>query len=352
MSKKKQYSSKNIGHEGIWEYPDNPDPLYTSIRVLNAAVPNQLRDNKNKEEKESFMKGLIQWTTNDQKRFIASGHTQIKLDPGVYEILAGDGIGTYFEKISVITHDLVRFPETNSDKVISEIKNFWEREEIFKKYKMTYKRGILLHGPAGSGKSITVRFIMNDIVERGGIVVKFTHPNLFNDGMRKLREIEPSTPVVVIMEDLDSIIETFSESEVLNILDGVCQIEKAVFLATTNYPENLGPRIINRPSRFDKRFLIPYPNEESRKLYFEHIMKNEVKKYDIKQWVDDTEGLSVAHLKELFTAVVIMGDSYEDAIENLRQMKDVKLSSDDEDDYKPSFGFTKNDKGKIWRKIF
>lgn len=348
----KKQNIKNIGHE-LEKYRDDIDTFFSPpsidlARITEAEHIKRIEYNKKlkkTDEKESFMKGLIQWTTNDQKRFIPSGHTQTKLDPGVYEILAGDGM-TYFEKISVLTHDLIRFPETNSDKVINEIKNFWEREEVFKTHKMTYKRGILLHGPAGSGKSITVRFIMNDIVERGGIVVKFTHPNLFNDGMRKFREIEPNTPIVVIMEDLDSIIQVFSESEVLNILDGVCQIEKAVFLATTNYPENLGPRIINRPSRFDKRFLIPYPNEESRKLYFQHILKNEVNKYDIDQWVKDTEGLSVAHLKELFTAVVIMGDSYKDAIENLREMKDVKLSSEDEDDYKPSFGFTTPDNGR------
>lgn len=141
------------------------------------------------------------------------------------------------------------------------------------------------------------------------------------------------------MEDIDSIIETNSESEVLNVLDGVNQIDKVVFLATTNYPERLGDRIINRPSRFDKRFKIGHPNAESRRIYFEFIIggkeKVEELKIDLERWVNDTEEFSIAHLKELFVAVVILGDSYEDAIETLTAMREENLSSKDDEVRKP-----------------
>jgi SpoVK/Ycf46/Vps4 family AAA+-type ATPase len=108
-----------------------------------------------------------------------------------------------------------------------------------------------------------------------------------------------------------------------------------VFLATTNYPADLGERIMNRPSRFDKRFKIGFPTAEARQLYFEYLIQNNEKddesvpdsvkdmKIDIKQWVKDTKGFSVSHLKELFIAVVILGDSYEEAVETLQTMMDV-----------------------------
>ena len=180
--------------------------------------------------------------------------------------------------------------------------------------------------------------IIDDVVKRGGIVIRFDDPELFLDGMRALRKIQPDTPVVVMMEDIDSIIEVTSESEVLNILDGVNEVYKVVFLATTNYPDRLGGRIVNRPSRFDKRFKIDMPNKASRKLYFEHLFNksgDDVNDYDIDKWADDMKGLSIAHMKELFVAVVILGDDYEQAIDVLHHMQE----DIDDREYNMGFGF-------------
>lgn len=298
------------------------------------------------------LKGLVQWTTSDGKRFVPASQTAQKITPGVYEIQMSQSIGIFFERVPVLTQGLLRFPQTNSEKVVHEIQKFWDKEPIFREYGLTHKRGIIMWGPPGSGKSCTIQLIMKDVVDRQGVVIKFTHPALFNEGMRKFREIEPSTPVVVLMEDIDSIIENFNESEVLNILDGVNQIEKAVFLATTNYPERLGGRIINRPSRFDKRFFIGHPDPESRKLYLRHIIgdaKITELNIDINRWVEDTEEFSIAHLKELFTAVVILGDEYDIAIETLRSMREKTIKSDD-DEFKPSMGFSPL-QGKSMRKV-
>ncbi len=290
---------------------------------------------------EKDLSGLVQWTTNDGKRFVPASQTADKITPGVYEIQHSNTIGIYFERIPVLTVGLLKFPQTNSEKVLEEIQKFWDKAAIFKEYGLTHKRGIIMWGPPGSGKSCTIQLIMKDVVDRNGVVVKFTHPTLFNEGMRKFREIEPDTPVVVLMEDIDSILEQFSESEVLNILDGINQIEKAVFLATTNYPEKLGARIVNRPSRFDKRFFIGHPDPESRKLYFQHIIgEDRLKslKIDLDKWVADTDEFSIAHLKELFTAVVILGDDYSEAIETLTLMKEEHITSAD-DERKMPMGF-------------
>lgn len=273
----------------------------------------------------AMTKAYVQWTTHNGKIFVPAAKTTQKLVPGVYEIGQSPNVGLYFEKIATKTEGLIRFPDTNSDKVVDEITKFWEREHIFHKFGLSYKRGIMLWGPPGSGKSCTVQIIMADVVKRGGIVVKFDEPYVFIDGMRILRTIQPDTPVVVMMEDIDSIIEMYNESEVLNILDGVNDVTKVVFLATTNYPDRLGARIINRPSRFDKRFKIGFPSAASRQLYLEHVIGKENisdLKVDIKKWVKDTKGFSIAHLKELFIAVVILEDPYDQAIKTLRSMKE------------------------------
>lgn len=284
----------------------------------------------------------VQWTTSDGIIFLPASRTIKILPPGVYEIDSNSNTGLYFERIPVKTEGLLRFPDTNSYKVLEEIQKFWEREEVFKNYDLTYKRGMILYGPPGSGKSCTVQLVMHDVVERGGIVLEFGDPYLFVDGLRALRKIQPDTPVVVIMEDLDSLLETYNESEILNILDGVNDVYKVVFLATTNYPNKLGHRIMNRPSRFDKRFRIGFPSAKARQMYFEHLIgKSQVEELglDLKQWVKDTDRLSIAHLKELFVAVVILNDNYKSAIKTLKAMKeDVN-----DKDYDGSFGFKKDE---------
>jgi len=275
------------------------------------------------EKQEEKFVGTSQFTTGDGIRFFPAGKTTSKLPPGVYEVSMSNMKGIFFQKLPVVTDGLIRFPETNSEKVIEEIQKFWAREEAFKSHGIKYQRGIVLWGPAGSGKTCTIQLVISDVVQRGGVCFKFSNPHLFCEGLRVFREVQPQTEVVVLMEDIDSIIEDYSESEVLNLLDGVDQGEKLVYLATTNYPEVLGARILNRPSRFDKRFKMGHPGKKSRELYFKHLI-SEIAEYNIElnKWVKDTEGMSIAHLKELFISVCIFGNNYKESVDTLRFMNE------------------------------
>jgi SpoVK/Ycf46/Vps4 family AAA+-type ATPase len=293
-----------------------------------------LSDENYQEDKSDKVSNCTQWSTSDEVHFLPTSRTVNHLIPGTYDIKINQTNGIYFEKIPVVTSGLVRFPETNGEKIVNEIQKFWEREETFRNYNLSYKRGIMLYGPPGSGKTSAIQLVMQDVIDRNGVVINFVNPEIFISGVRKFREIQPTTPMVVLMEDIDSIIEDNSESEVLNVLDGVNQIDKVVFLATTNYPEKLGDRIVNRPSRFDKRFKLGHPNAESRRIYLNFIIGGDEKvkelNIDIDKWVDDTDKFSIAHLKELFVAVVILADSYEDSIETLTAMREENLSSSDD----------------------
>jgi len=294
------------------------------------------------EDEEKMERGLCQFSTQDNISFFPTYKTVKKLPPSYYEINNSPNHGIYFEKLPVISGDLIRFPDSISDLVIDEISKFWEREDIFKQYSLNYKRGILLYGPPGSGKSSMLKLVCNDVISRGGCVVKFTVPDLFVTGMRSFRKIEPDKPVVVLMEDIDAIVERHNESTVLNILDGVDELNKVLFLATTNYPEKLGKRVLNRPSRFDRRIKIGPPDNTCRKLYFEHIFNEHENnfEFDLDKWVEDTDGMSIAHLKELFISVCILGNDYEDAIQILNEMHTEVPNSGE--DYRKKVGFRSN----------
>lgn len=149
-------------------------------------------------------------------------------------------------------------------------------------------------------------------------------PETLVSALRTVRNVQPDVPLIVLLEDIDSLVQRFCESTVLNLLDGVSGVSKVVYIATTNYPERLGERIINRPSRFDRRYYFGPPSPICRKAFFKFLFSQGAENYDdvavadIDRWVDDTEGLSFAHLKELFISVIVMGNSYDQALKQVK----------------------------------
>lgn len=297
-----------------------PAPTIGRINQAKAFIQN-LRKEKSDPEASDYSN--IQWIDRDGGIFSPAGKTIRKLPPGYYEVEMSNSIGLYFKKIEINVDQILRFPNSPSDIILDEINKFWERKEIYQKYKFPFKRGMILYGPPGCGKSCCIKLAIKDVLDRKGICINFTYVDFFREGIRVLRQIEPDVPVVVTMEDLDSIIQNNSESLVINILDGVEKMENVLFIATTNYPQRLGDRIISRPSRFDKRIKIDHLNKECREYYLKSLMHiDDVEKIDLEKWVQDTDKFSIAHLKELFISVIILGNEYDATLKELKRMND------------------------------
>lgn len=245
------------------------------------------------------------------------------LPPDSYILEKANGIPIFIPQ-KVVTDELIRLPDSKSDMIIDEFYKFWEVGDRFKKYGFVHKRGYLLWGPPGSGKTATVTFIMKDMVARGGMVILGdTNPNLVSSALAVVRQIEKDRPVVVVLEDIDTIIQQYGEAKVLSLLDGENSIDKVVFLATTNYPEQLDGRIVNRPSRFDRVVKIDTPNEASRRLYFTK-RAFDLNADQIETWVAETDGFSIAHLKSLIQGVLCFGRSFEYELKRLKAMNKRK----------------------------
>jgi len=261
-----------------------------------------------------------------------------------YTINHSNSLGVYFRKTNTNLDDLINLPDSASEEVIASIEQFWTKKEHFAKLGFLWKRGVMLWGPAGSGKTSTLQMISHNIIEKGGLSVYVENPSLAAEGLALMRKLEPVRPIVVMLEDIDAIIGQHGEASLLALLDGELQIDNVVFIATTNYPERLDKRIINRPSRFDIIKKIGMPNEAARRTYLlakdpfwnDNNVGDDVD--ELNKWVKETDGFSVAHLKETIVSCRVFEVPFNDTIVRLKKMMDVQLTS--EGGFEGGFGFT------------
>jgi len=175
---------------------------------------------------------LVQWSICGPNTYKPVSFTFPKLEKGIYNIYASQNHGIVFERKTICVDDLLRFPDSVSDKILKEITIFWNKGDKFKFHGFLHRRGYLLHGPAGSGKTCLVQQIIADIVNSDGLVFQCTnHPSVFNDGLANYRKVEPDRPVVCLFEDIDAIVDEYGEDEILTLLDGENQIDKVLNIA-------------------------------------------------------------------------------------------------------------------------
>ncbi len=245
------------------------------------------------------------------------------VEPGYYFPFI-DMAGLHLSKMNVKLDGLVNFDDGANKEIVNEIDAFWKAEkkfrEINKSIKVLYKRGILMYGPPGCGKSSLIAMIMKDVVERNGIALAFNGSQPTTALIHAIRAIQPETKIVIVMEDIDGYIQQHGEEDLLNMLDGIDTVlDNVLFLATSNYANRLSPRLL-RPSRFDLKIRLDYPSASLRRQYLEGLFSaNGVTRTpNINRCVKDTEGFSFADLKELFISACVFGRKYENCVESLR----------------------------------
>lgn len=243
-----------------------------------------------------------------------------KLHPGVYKVDVNRDYGMYCKKVKITSDELFLFSDSMVPNLLKEINLFWEKAEAYKKNNLVHKRGILLSGYPGGGKTSAISLLCDEVIKRNGIafiVTDASNLNLYINFIKNnLRQIEPDTPIITIIEDLDN----YSDStDILDFLDGKSQIEHHVTIATTNNTTRI-PDSFLRPSRIDLKFEIELPNINVRKEYFLH---KKVEEELATLLAEKSEGFSLADLKELYIAIFLLDYSVESAIQKITEV-DVK----------------------------
>jgi len=290
-------------------------------KCAKSLTPTQEKMESNNNSNQNF----CEWIEAKNNDYIPTSPLIIKkkLPPGIYNIDWDGNRSVYvFNKQMLELDELLNLPNPVFNQILSDIEYFWNNEQKFLKYKFAYKRGILLYGQPGNGKTCITALLSDMIIKnKNGVVFSIKSGrdlgNYIDAVTKFFRIIEPNTPILTIIEDLDGLL-AYQENEttLLNILDGFWQLKNIVYIGCTNYPENLKERILNRPSRFDKRYFIGPPEANVRTFYLKNKIKSEdLNTVDIKDIVEKTEGLSLAHLSELIKSVFIFGKDLDKSID-------------------------------------
>jgi len=180
----------------------------------------------------------------------------------------------------------------------------------------------LLYGPPGCGKSCAIKLIARQTLAREGIILWVDRAGLLADVLKYLHDIQPDTPVLVLMEDLDKLLQDDDRKSLwTSVLEGVTHVSNTVFVATTNYPEKLPQEFINRPGRFDVRVKVSPPGRKARRNYLEYLTRELDGGLDLDEVAELTDGMTFAHLKEVVCNVVIYGRSLEEAVGRVRKLE-------------------------------
>ncbi|KAK0550813.1 hypothetical protein OC846_002349 [Tilletia horrida] len=233
----------------------------------------------------------------------------------------------YADVMSADAEDLV-LPEQTLDRLRRDTKTFFESRRIFESLQVPWKRGILLMGPPGNGKTATIKAIIRDSIGKAAILyarrLKDCRDRSTPAISAVFKHARENAPCLLIFEDLDSLVEASARSVLLNELDGLHSNEGILIIATTNHADKLDDALLNRPSRFDQKYTFDLPNEELRKKFIEKWLRERVGLgrlvfdgasqggIDIKnaeELIDavtaHTAGWSFAFLKELFLSFLL-----------------------------------------------
>jgi len=184
------------------------------------------------------------------------------------------------------------------------------------------KRGILLHGPPGAGKTYSVRYLISELV--GTTVVELTGETLH--GIREACSVARTLqPAMIVVEDVDLIAEERGHYggetpllfTLLNEMDGLDEDADVVFLLTTNRADLLEPALASRPGRVDQAVHIELPDRESRRRLVELYRGSlDIDLSRLDTVLDRTDGVTASFLKELLRRAAVVAADREDQAED------------------------------------
>jgi hypothetical protein len=217
-----------------------------------------------------------------------------------------------YHTLPAIRRDEVILPETLLQRIERHTLSFSRHAERLRAAGRHLKRGILLYGSPGTGKTLTAMYLVSQMPGRTVLLLTGRGMGSIEAACRLARLLEP---VTVVLEDVDLIGTERDEQEVganallfelLNQMDGLADDMDILFLLTTNRPDVLEPALAARPGRVDQAIEVPVPDAECRRRLFQLYSRG--MQVEVENWnrlIERTAGVSGAFVKELLRKAAV-----------------------------------------------
>lgn len=180
------------------------------------------------------------------------------------------------------------------DSLNEDIELFLNSGSLYEELGFMYRRGYLLHGPPGNGKTALIRELTKKYSESSYIIWCENVPS--KDMLETLNQL-PGLKIIIVEELVTKSDDSyFNMGRFLEFMDGEQSLKNCITIATTNYPEKLKANLANRPSRFDVVYEIKNPKKEQLYRILSSLLN---RKEPITTEEVDLKDISFAQVKEL-----------------------------------------------------
>lgn len=225
----------------------------------------------------------------------------------------------HFHTLPRIRRDQIILPEELLRRLERHTLTFSKQVEKLRAAGRHIKRGILLYGAPGTGKTLSAMYLAAQMAGRTVLLLTGEGIGSIETACQLARMLEPAT---VILEDAD-LIGTVREHqtvganallfELLNQMDGLAEDIDILFILTTNRPDVLEPALAARPGRIDQAIEVPLPDADCRERLLELYGRGlKLELEDRARWVARTEGVSAAFIRELLRKAAVFAAEEDD----------------------------------------
>jgi hypothetical protein len=293
---------------GLWLFRHGGSPIAVLQRDANPRYGRQ-----------SASLEVLAGATDKAARFLAEFRRRMQhrsvLKGQVISLVMGEygpsAAGVTFHARPALAASDVILPAGLLEKVSDHALGIAEHRESLTKYGQHLKRGVLLYGRPGTGKTHTVRYLLSRSEGVTAILLSGGSLARVSEAAAMARALQPS---IVVLEDCDLIAEDRSFGhgpqpllfEVLDAMDGLASDADVAFLLTTNRVDMLERALAQRPGRVDLAVDIPLPAQAERvsliRLYARGIPFGLA---SVEDAAARTEGTTASFARELVRRAVV-----------------------------------------------
>jgi ATP-dependent 26S proteasome regulatory subunit len=240
-----------------------------------------------------------------------------------------------FHRFPPVRREEIILPDETVNLLERNTVRFFQHADVLRRSGRSVKRGLLLHGKPGTGKTYTAKWLAQSLEGVTTLLLSGEQLWLIKECCQMARMLAPS---LVIMEDVDLIATERDEQrhpayqitlhQLLNEMDGLASDAEVIFLLTTNRPQVIEPALAGRPGRIDQALEFPLPDADCRHRLFQlygHGLVLDLSDPD--RLIAKTEGASPAFIQELVRKAALIAAEENSTADGTLRLTDAHLEA-------------------------